>query len=279
VGGVSNGLYGLASFDFKAALTGTLSARKAWFFFDSEIVALGANITSRSTYPLMTSLNQCVLRSDVYVSSMTGPIPTANTTYDDITWIYHDGVGYIFPPGESIGISNTVLSGSWNQIGQFSGNVTEGVFSAWINHPNKEGASYEYVIIPGVSLATLQTAGNRTVADVVVLENSANLQAVLNTKSQVLSAVFWSPVTLDSNNITLSVSDPCAIIIVDDSSTVNATLSDPTQLLTGTIKVTINKKLNGNNCAYNNDGSSTLLFQLPEGAFAGSSISVLCSSS
>eukprot|EP00026_Physarum_polycephalum_P004269 Phypoly_transcript_04286.p1 GENE.Phypoly_transcript_04286~~Phypoly_transcript_04286.p1 ORF type:complete len:707 (+),score=83.00 Phypoly_transcript_04286:28-2148(+) len=279
VGGVSDGMYGAAVFDFKAPLNGTLSARKSWFFFDTEIVALGANITSRTSNPIVTSINQCLLRSEVYVSGSNDPLPPANKTFDDITWILHDGVGYIFPGGPiSVGISNTVVNGSWNQIGQYTGDVSEGVFSAWINHPTNKGGSYQYVIVPGVTLAILQSSANKTISDLVILENSPNLQAVLNTKSQVLQAVFWEVGTLNGGPYTISVSSPCAIIVSVDSSSnmVNTTISDPTQLLTGTVKVSIHMNLSGTNCAYNNDGTSTLLFQLPSGAFAGSSTSVLC---
>ncbi|MGW8181317.1 MAG: polysaccharide lyase family 8 super-sandwich domain-containing protein, partial [bacterium] len=45
VGGVSNGVYGVAGMDL---VWDGVTGRKAWFYFDNEFVALGAGITSRT---------------------------------------------------------------------------------------------------------------------------------------------------------------------------------------------------------------------------------------
>ena len=69
VGGVSNGQYGLAAMDFAR---GKLTAKKAWFFFDNEIVCLGAGLNCPTDFPVITSINQCLLKGDVLVSAVAG---------------------------------------------------------------------------------------------------------------------------------------------------------------------------------------------------------------
>ncbi|MCA1759457.1 MAG: chondroitin lyase, partial [Bacteroidales bacterium] len=64
VGAATDGKYGTAAFDFRSPHD-PLIARKAWFFFDDEYVCLGAGISCRQQLPVVTTLNQCLLRGDV----------------------------------------------------------------------------------------------------------------------------------------------------------------------------------------------------------------------
>ena len=66
VGGVSDGRYGAAAFDFASPLD-PLVARKAWFFSDQEYVCLGAGIQSEAPHPVVTTLNQCLLKQPTVV--------------------------------------------------------------------------------------------------------------------------------------------------------------------------------------------------------------------
>ena len=64
VGGVTDGLYGAAAFDFSSPHN-PLHARKSWFFFDDMYVCLGTGIESASEYPIVTTINQCRLSGEV----------------------------------------------------------------------------------------------------------------------------------------------------------------------------------------------------------------------
>ena len=59
VGGVSDGKYGVSAMDFSKQ--GTV-AKKAWFWFDDEWVALGAGITSDHEWNIVTGINQSLLK-------------------------------------------------------------------------------------------------------------------------------------------------------------------------------------------------------------------------
>ena len=74
VGAVTDGKYGAAVFDFKSPHD-PLVARKAWFFFDKEYVCLGAEITSGSDLPVVTTINQC-LKRDGFIDEWGSNIPT-----------------------------------------------------------------------------------------------------------------------------------------------------------------------------------------------------------
>jgi chondroitin AC lyase len=67
VGAVTDGEYGAVGFDFKSPHD-PLCARKSWFFFDQEYVCLGSGISTRQDLPVVTTLNQCLLRDDVIIS-------------------------------------------------------------------------------------------------------------------------------------------------------------------------------------------------------------------
>ncbi|RZK62674.1 MAG: chondroitinase, partial [Pedobacter sp.] len=55
VGGVSDGVYGASAYDLDYD---SVQAKKAWFFFDKEVVCLGAGINSASSQVITTTINQ-----------------------------------------------------------------------------------------------------------------------------------------------------------------------------------------------------------------------------
>ncbi len=89
VGAVTDGIYGAAAFDFKSPHD-PLVARKAWFFFDEEYVCLGTGISCRYDLPVVTTLNQCLLRDEVTVFSNNtkSVIPKGENKFDAVDWVY-----------------------------------------------------------------------------------------------------------------------------------------------------------------------------------------------
>src|SRR3546814_2164432 len=64
VGGLTDGFLGAAAFDFRSEHD-SISARKSWFFFEGRYVCLGAGIASNAGSPVVTTINQCLLRAPV----------------------------------------------------------------------------------------------------------------------------------------------------------------------------------------------------------------------
>ena len=106
-GAVTDGTYGAAAFDFKSPHD-PLCARKSWFFFDELYVCLGAGISCKRNLPVATTLNQCLLRSDVTISigNRTSMIENGEGKYEGVDWVFQDGIGYVFPAPTTVFIKN-----------------------------------------------------------------------------------------------------------------------------------------------------------------------------
>jgi chondroitin AC lyase len=258
VGGVSDGKYGAASLTLDRD---GLTARKSWFYFDDEIVCLGAGIScDQDSLPVTTSVNQCLARGDVTVEAGRGPVPPAAGVgnYTDLQWAWHDNVGYVFPEPLSIHLGIQRQEGNWNEVSASGANqsaVSADVFSIWISHGARPRADrYGYVILPGVPRAAIEARARRL--DVAILENTPALQAVRHDKLNLIQAVFYEPGKLEyGNGKTISVDQPC-ILLLDGNN--QLTLADPTQRLAD-ITVTLDGK--------------PAKHVLPAGARAGSSFS------
>jgi chondroitin AC lyase len=190
VGGVSDGTYGVAAFDFKMR---GVRARKAWFCFEHEIVCLGAGIACEGTHPVVTSVNQCLLTGRVTTSG--GPAATNRATaLTGPAWVHHDGVGYVVPEGQKVHLRPGRQKGSWHNINRVYPRVeeTRDVFSLWIDHGAKpRNAAYAYHIVPGSVAGKMNAYAKNSGVD--VLENTPALQAVRNRRLNILGIAFYKP--------------------------------------------------------------------------------------
>lgn len=252
VGGVSDGNYGVSCYDLNYD---SVQAKKAWFFFDREVVCLGAGIKSSTKENITTTINQAWLRGNVASSNAA----QANTKSG--LWAVHDSIGYIFPQGGDLEISSKAQTGNWYRINHFQPKteLKHNVFKIWLNHgKNPQNASYQYIVVPGIDAAGLKRY-NRSM--IQVLKNTDELQAVKHTGLDMLQAVFYKAGTLAANGLSLRVDQPCTVYIKDLNGK-NPTLyiADPGQE-SATISVLL--KLPGLSKPKNIDCN------LPAGAFAG----------
>jgi len=67
-GGVSDSLYGASAYELNFD---SVTAKKAWFFFDKEVVCLGAGIRSKAKETVTTTVNQCWLNGSIAIPSGT----------------------------------------------------------------------------------------------------------------------------------------------------------------------------------------------------------------
>jgi chondroitin AC lyase len=196
VGAATDGKYGTAAFDFRSPHD-PLIARKAWFLFDEEYVCLGAGISCKNRdLSVVTTLNQCLLRDDVTISSGNNKsqIEKGEKEFGNIDWVYHDGVGYVFPEPISVQIKNNMESGSWYRINKQSDSpkdkISLDVFKLWLDHgkrPSEE--SYEYIVVPATSIDKLEK--NTSKNNIKVLVNTPEIQAVRHNPLRMCQAVFY----------------------------------------------------------------------------------------
>ncbi len=109
-------------------------------FSDEEYVCLGASISCTQDLPVVTTLNQCLLRDAVTVSSnnQAKAIERGEQEFEQVDWVFQDSVGYIFPQPTTVHIKNDAVTGSWWRINKQSDSpqeeITQDVFTLWLNH-------------------------------------------------------------------------------------------------------------------------------------------------
>ena len=277
VGGVTDGKYGAAVFDFKSPHN-PLSAKKSWFFFDDLYVCLGASINSTDIFPVTTTLNQCFLQGDVSVNDgKRSYVEKEGERYlNDVKWVYHNNTGYIFPKSQKTGLSNKSEQGNWyrtsKQTTTSKENIEKDIFTLWIDHGIKPANDkYEYFIVPATTRETVEKyASNQPVT---IISNTEKLQAVKN--ENIAYFVLYEPGAFNiSESIKMSADIPCMIMVKYRNDIIQSiTVSDPTRKHK-TLELVINKSIqttNKNVSIQENDNNNILKIQLPEGDYEGKS--------
>jgi chondroitin AC lyase len=267
VGGVSDGLYGMAAMDLQYD---ALSAKKAWFYFDKEFVCLGAGIVCPTGNPVFTSVNQCLLAGSVAAADRAEPLLPGEYALDGVCWVEHGSITYAFPPRTPVRVKAGPQTGSWADISPGSAEpVTRDVFSLWIDHgKNPQGSSYEYVVLPECKGVHAQEEVGR----LEVLSNTPAIQAVRHNGLELLEAAFHQPGKLaGGRGWELSVDQPCLLLCRETGEGVQISLSNPKNAPL-IVTVTIDRALVGEGCSPAGSGASAVRFVLPEGNQAGSSV-------
>ncbi len=238
VGGVTNGKYGVTTMDMNLKTrTGkpdafATEAKKSWFSFEDEIVALGAGIGSTSSENVNTTLNQTLLNGTVTVDGV--EVLSGDHELSGANWVHHDGVGYIFPQNGQRYLSNKNQTGSWKLIrnGSSADPVSKDVFTLRISHGvAPSNADYQYIIVPEQS--ALQTAAYEQAQPVTVLQNSSSIQAVRHAGLSSTGIVFHQAGSIQiNNNLTVSVDKPSVVLVDESGAEPMVSLSTPGQAYT-----------------------------------------------
>lgn len=105
-GGVSDSLYGVSVYSyFDTYADINTAAKKSWFFFDDEIICLGAGVNSTAGVPVCTTINQCLLSKKEVILSQSkkhSVVKEGDFVYDSPEWVLHNGIGYVFPAGGNL---------------------------------------------------------------------------------------------------------------------------------------------------------------------------------
>lgn len=231
-GGVSDSLYGVTSVKYYDQYMGiNTGANKAWFCFDNEIVCLGSNI--QSDHHVSTGVNQC-WGGSFEITTIGGAYSSINQTNEelirsDIAYVVHDSIGYYFPEGGNLSISNKKMKGSWTIVNRdYCLDVDSGeVFSLAVDHGKPSGAAYSYIIVPSVSKEGMDNYIERD--DIEILENSERMQVVLHKGLGICGMVFYEAGVFDKENLVVKVDKPCILLLNHlNSGSLTCHLQDPT---------------------------------------------------
>lgn len=283
VGAATDGKYGVAAFDFKSPHD-PLEAKKAWFFFDHEYVCLGAGINSESKLQVVTTLNQCLLKDEVVVNA-NNKIETLKKglrELDQVKWIFHDGIGYLFPGDAKVNLSNQAQTGSWyianHQSDTPREEVSKDVFKLWIDHGSQPAeASYQYIVVPSTTANDMEIQGDR---HITILSNTTDVQAVTNRDLNISELVFHTSGEIQvSSELKIGIDSPGLVMVTTDGSKLKSlTVADPSRKLSR-IHVSVTGKIEKNGphfrSFYNEQkGVTELAIDLPQTVYAGKSVTL-----
>ncbi len=261
VGGASDGASGLAAM---RAIRDGVSARKAWFCRDGIIVCLGSDITSHARYPVVTSINQCLMKGDVHIGTWEGPEKFLYTDrlFGGLPWVHHDGIGYLLMQQMAVDVRKEPQWGAWRDI---NGNMSEDrvmrdVFSVWIDHGfGPQDAHYAYAVAMNVDVH--ETAALSMSPPFTIRENSTDIQ-VIRWKDGLIQAAFWKPgIVKVTDDCTVAVDQGCVLMAKQAEKGLTLTVANPNQL-SEQIDIQVNR----------GGEVSNVSVDFPQGGLAGSSV-------
>lgn len=234
-GGVSDSIYGATAYAYMDTNPEVnTEAKKSWYFFDNEVVCLGAGVQSTSTYPVHTTVNQCFLKDGILVDKGGKEETLANGSYtlQAPQWVLHDKIGYFFPQKEEVFLTAQTQSGRWYDINTSKSKKEEkmDVFTLGINHGvGPKDGSYAYIVVPGKTSAQEMEAYQKENA-IEILSNNAKVQAVRNTKLNVWMMTFFEAGTFKHKELSVTVDRPCVLMVKDiNAKSANLHIADPGQ--------------------------------------------------
>jgi hyaluronate lyase len=227
----------------------TLTGKKSWFMFDDEIVCLGAGITSTDGRPIETIVENRKLNSSgnnpfTVNSEDKSTVLGWTESLTNVAWAHLAGslpgsdMGYYFPQPSALKALREARTGSWADVtqGGSSTPVTRNYLRLGFEHGSSPtNATYQYVILPGRSA---RRSGQYAEApQVTVIANDNNVQAVSETTLGIAAANFWNDGIRTAGIIT--VDKKASVLVRNDGTFIDVSVSDPTQANPGTINVQI----------------------------------------
>ena len=235
-GGVSDSIYGATAYSYEDKYKNiNTAARKAWFFFDDEVVCLGAGITSTATVPVNTTINQCTLvggKATVSANGQVSEVAMGEYAYDNnLNWAWHNNIGYVFPDGGNIFLLNQSRSGSWYDINTTASKTVmkKNVFTLGFNHgQSPKDDTYAYIVVPNKSSAAEMAA--YPMDNIEILANTDSMQVVRNKKLGVWEFIFYQGATFTHGELSIKVNKGCALLFKDiEKPSVQFHIADPAQ--------------------------------------------------
>ena len=235
-GGVSDSIYGATAYSYEDKYKNiNTTARKAWFFFDDEVVCLGAGITSTATVPVNTTINQCTLvggKATVSANGQVSEVAMGEYAYDNnLNWAWHNNIGYVFPDGGNVFLLNQSRSGSWYDINTTASKTVmkKNVFTLGVNHgQSPKDDTYAYIVVPNKSSAAEMAA--YPMDNIEILANTDSMQVVRNKKLGVWEFIFYRGATFTHGELSVKVNKGCALLFKDiEKPSVQFHIADPAQ--------------------------------------------------
>ena len=285
VGAVTDGLYGAVAFDFISPHD-FVKAKKAWFFFDKEYVSLGTGIHSENNFPVTTTINQVLMKTEV-TASVNGKIetlPEGQHTLENVKWVHQDKVGYLFLEPFAINVSNQTQTGRWSDItDQKSASdktISKKVFMLCFDHGlHPENVSYQYIVVPDITVSELNETGKAN-CNIEILMNTSDLQAVRHNKLEISQIAFYKPGEVEISNDTKvkMAGQGMSMIKMNGHRIKELSVSDPSRKL-NKIVMTVSGIYDSKGNHYftipdKTTNNTLIVIDLPQGVYLGKSVTI-----
>ncbi len=232
-GGVSVGKYGAAAMQitpFTSTVVGeklslTLSAKKAYFFFDNEIVTLGTDINCTDKANVMTIIDNRLLGIDgkLTVNGSAAVLKSGTMREAPKAEYAHlsEFGGYYFPNSPALAYAS-------------EGSGNNGTIQLMIIHGKDvvEDESYECVYLPGMSEKETKKYSEKP--EITILANDNGVQAVYDSSSGATGYIFWEGASAGA----VKADTACAVMTQEEKKSFKVAISDPTQK-SDTVTVTV----------------------------------------
>lgn len=237
----------------QAVFDQTLQAKKSWFMFDDEIVALGAGIRSEDEGSIETIVENRKLNDDgSNTFIVNGEQVTSELDWEQqvvTSWAHlegnteHSDIGYYFPEAAEVHYKREARTGSWRDVREYGSTnpITRNYMQMSLHHGNQPAnASYSYVWLPNKSKD--ETAAYAANPDIEILANNEQVQAVKDQRMNLLGANFWENEVASVDRLT-SYHKASVMVMETPDKTLKLSVSDPTHENKNVIELRLDYRL------------------------------------
>lgn len=185
-----------------------LTAKKSWFMFENELVALGSGISATQDSMTETVIeNQKIGTGGKLYINGRSIFPGAAAAINNVSWVSVDNrYGYYFPQEETLQVRR---SGAYAEM--------------WKEHGIKpQNARCAYVLLPNRDRAAVQAYTEDP--KIRIVKNEETVQAVKNEESNVCGMVFYKGGALAEG---VFAENPCIVILEETPDVCNLTVAAP----------------------------------------------------
>ena len=224
------GVIGLHMADWPDKNGERLEARKSYFCFDNQIVAVG--LVDTKSVSAKTIIENRIVNSGESILYDGGVVSAEDNKNIVSKYVYlaeKNNTGYILGRGINAVLKTEERSGAWSDISDKSYNsndINKNEFmTLYINHAaGSEKQSYEYVVLPSTSKKTVEQYN--TESEYKILENSDNATGIISLKNNMEMINFWENGTYTVGSVTADGS--CSIIVKESDGKLKISVADPT---------------------------------------------------
>lgn len=236
--------YASVGMDFKSTIS-DLEAKKSWFVFGDQIVALGSGITTTAgDYTETIVENRKIDGDNQLLVDGSEAVAADGTEKTTAKWAWLEknakgsAIGYYFPEETQVTLKRETRTGKWSEVNANikagdADEVTKKYLSIAVEHGiNPTDASYGYVLLPGKTSKEMETYAELN--GIEILSNTNKLQAAADTVLGISGYNFWAAgesVVPEQNGIAKLTSDaPVSVTMLNDGNKqIYLAISDPTQ--------------------------------------------------